>query len=137
MAQLNIRIDDSLKTKAEKACSDMGLTLSAAINVFLTKVANERRIPFEITADPFYSDEHIAMMEKRICNAKMVRKASGLYFYITCYVSKKEYIPTDKEVGIDFGIEHNLTLSDGNIFDVSVKESKMIKHLSKRSTDHG
>ena len=85
MAQLNFRIDDSLKTKAEKACSDIGLTLSAAINVFLTKVANERRIPFEITADPFYSDEHIAIMEKRIYNAKMVRKASGLYFYITCY----------------------------------------------------
>ena len=70
--------------------------------------------------------------EAEICNAKMVRKASGLYFYITCYVSKKEYIPTDKEVGIDFGIEHNLTLSDGNIFDIFVKESKMIKRLSKK-----
>ncbi len=70
MAQLNFRIDDSLKTKAEKACSDMGLTLSAAINIFLTKVANERRIPFEVTADPFYSEEHIAMLEKRIADMK-------------------------------------------------------------------
>lgn len=70
MAQLNFRIDDSLKTKAERACSDMGLTLSAAINIFLTKVANERRIPFEVTADPFYSEEHIAMLEKRITDMK-------------------------------------------------------------------
>ena len=70
MAQLNFRIDDSLKIKAERACSDMGLTLSAAINICLTKVANERRIPFEVTADPFYSEEHIAMLEKRIADMK-------------------------------------------------------------------
>ena len=70
MAQVNFRIDDSIKAKAERACSDMGLTLSSAVNIFLTKVANERRIPFEITADPFYSDEHIAMLEKRIADLK-------------------------------------------------------------------
>ena len=50
MAQLNFRIDDELKSRAEKACADMGLTMSAAINIFLTKVAMERRIPFEIIA---------------------------------------------------------------------------------------
>ena len=70
MAQVNFRIDDSIKAKAENACSAMGLTLSSAINIFLTKVANERRIPFEISADPFYSEEHIAMLEKRIADLK-------------------------------------------------------------------
>ena len=35
----------------------MGMTMFAAINICLTKVANERRIPFEVSADPFYSDE--------------------------------------------------------------------------------
>ncbi len=48
----------------------MGLTMSAAVNIFLTKVANERRIPFEVSADPFYSDEHIAMLERRISDLK-------------------------------------------------------------------
>ena len=70
MAQLNFKVDDSIMEKAEKACSDMGLTLSSAINIFITKVANEGRIPFEITADPFYSDEHAAMLEKRITDMK-------------------------------------------------------------------
>ena len=74
MAQVNFRIDDSIKAKAEKACSAMGLTLSSAINIFLTKVANERRIPFEISADPFYSEEHIAMLEKRIADLKAGKK---------------------------------------------------------------
>ena len=74
MAQVNFRIDDSIKAKAENACSAMGLTLSSAINIFLTKVANERRIPFEISADPFYSEEHIAMLEKRIADLKAGKK---------------------------------------------------------------
>lgn len=42
MAQLNFRIDDNIKIKAENACNAMGLTISAAINIFLTKVANEK-----------------------------------------------------------------------------------------------
>ena len=66
MAQVSFRIDDNTKAKAESACAAMGMTMSAAINIFLTKVANERRIPFEVSADPFYSDEHIEMLEKSI-----------------------------------------------------------------------
>ena len=70
MAQVNFRIDDSIKARAESACAAMGLTMTTAINIFLTKVANERRIPFEVAADPFYSDEHIAMLERRIADIK-------------------------------------------------------------------
>ena len=73
MAQVSFRIDDNIKSKAESACAAMGLTMSAAINIFLTKVANERRIPFEISADPFYSDEHIAMLERRVADIKAGR----------------------------------------------------------------
>ncbi len=70
MAQVNFRIDDNLKTKAENACSAMGLTLSSAITIFLTKVANENRIPFEISADPFYSKENMEVLKRRIVDAK-------------------------------------------------------------------
>ena len=55
---------------AGKALSDMGLTMSAAITMFLVKVGRERRIPFEITADPFYSAENIAELERRIESIK-------------------------------------------------------------------
>lgn len=66
MAQVNFRVDDTVKAKAERACADMGLTMSSAINIFLVKVANEKRIPFEVSVDPFYSDEHIAILKRRI-----------------------------------------------------------------------
>ena len=76
MAQVNFRVDDNIKAKAENACAAMGLTMTSAINIFLTKVANERRIPFEISADPFYSEEHIAMLEKRAADMKAKKNVS-------------------------------------------------------------
>jgi addiction module RelB/DinJ family antitoxin len=49
-AQVSVRIDEAVKAGAERALEEMGLTMSAAITVFLKKVARERRIPFEINA---------------------------------------------------------------------------------------
>ena len=66
MAQVNFRIDDKIKEKAESVCSQMGLTMSTAINIFLTKLANEQRIPFEVAIDPFYSEENMARLRKSI-----------------------------------------------------------------------
>ena len=51
---------------AEQALNDMGLTMSAAITVFLKKIGRERRIPFEISADPFYSERNINYLNKVI-----------------------------------------------------------------------
>ena len=66
MTQVNFRIEDDVKANAEAALKDMGLTMSTAITMFLVKVGRERRIPFEVTADPFYSAENIAELERRI-----------------------------------------------------------------------
>lgn len=65
MAQVNFRIEDEVKANAEKALREMGLNMSTAINLFLVKVAREKRIPFEVNADPFYSPENIAELERR------------------------------------------------------------------------
>ncbi|EHI54566.1 hypothetical protein HMPREF9333_02255 [Johnsonella ignava ATCC 51276] len=70
MAQVNFRIDDTIKAKAESACTAMGLTMSTAINIFLTKLANEQRIPFEIAVDPFYSEKNLEELERRISNLR-------------------------------------------------------------------
>ena len=60
MAQtnINIRIDEDLKRDFDAVCNDLGLTMTAAINVFATTVTRRKAIPFEITAeeDPFYSE---------------------------------------------------------------------------------
>ncbi|MCR5607704.1 MAG: type II toxin-antitoxin system RelB/DinJ family antitoxin [Lachnospiraceae bacterium] len=74
MTQVNFRIDDEVKENAESALKDMGLTMSAAITMFLTKVGRERRIPFEITADadPFYSPANIERLKKSIAQMETV-----------------------------------------------------------------
>lgn len=51
MAQISLRVDDEVKRGAEQVLSDIGLSMSAAINVFLRKVAREQRIPFELSAE--------------------------------------------------------------------------------------
>ncbi|MFR4337701.1 MAG: type II toxin-antitoxin system RelB/DinJ family antitoxin [Lachnospira pectinoschiza] len=55
MAQISLRVDDEIKHKAEKTLDEIGLSMSTAINIFLKTVVRENRIPFELTADPFYS----------------------------------------------------------------------------------
>ena len=45
MTQVNFRIEEDVKNNAEKALKDMGLTMSAAITMFLVKVGREKRIP--------------------------------------------------------------------------------------------
>lgn len=61
MSMVNFRLDDEVKKNMEEACKEMGLSMTAAFTIFATKVGRERRIPFEVSADPFYSDKHIAM----------------------------------------------------------------------------
>ncbi len=66
MTQVNFRIDDEVKENAERALKAMGLNMSTAITMFLTKVGREQRIPFEITSDPFYSEKNMKYLEKVI-----------------------------------------------------------------------
>lgn len=64
MTQINIRVDSDVKKKAEQACDEIGISLSSAINIYLKKLGREKRIPFEVSADPFYSEENIERLRK-------------------------------------------------------------------------
>lgn len=70
MAQtmINFRIDEKIKKEMEKICREMGMSMTTAFTIFATKVTKERRIPFEITADPFYSESNIKYLEKVIAD---------------------------------------------------------------------
>lgn len=63
VVNVNFKLDADVKKSMEKACSDMGLSMSAAFTLFAKKVGRERRIPFEISADPFYSESNIQYLE--------------------------------------------------------------------------
>jgi DNA-damage-inducible protein J len=70
---INFRMDADLKNNMEKVCRDLGLTLTAAFIIFATKVAREKRIPFEVAVDPFYSDQNMARLKKSIAQMESTR----------------------------------------------------------------
>ena len=71
--QINLRIDEDVKRSAEKVLDDIGLSMSAAITVFLKKVSREHRIPFEVSADSFYSESNMRYLEQRMEDYKAGR----------------------------------------------------------------
>ncbi len=70
MAQISLRVDDDVKRNAEKTFEEIGLSMSSAINIFLKTVARENRIPFELSAEPFYSARNIRYLEEIMRDVK-------------------------------------------------------------------
>jgi DNA-damage-inducible protein J len=66
MAQVNVRIDDNVKKEAEEVFDEMGMPMTTAVTIFLKTVVRERRIPFEITADPFYSEYNMRYLDQKM-----------------------------------------------------------------------
>ncbi len=60
---VNFKLDSDVKKSMEKACSDLGLSMTAAFTIFAKKVGREKRIPFEVSVDPFYSDTNMRYLE--------------------------------------------------------------------------
>ena len=67
---VNFKLDADVKKSMEQACSDMGLSMSAAFTIFAKKVGREKRIPFEVSADPFYSESNIRYLEQKMADYK-------------------------------------------------------------------
>ena len=68
MAQtlINFRIDEATKKQMEQICNELGITMSTAFNIFAKKVIREKRIPFDVSIDPFYSESNMKALSKSI-----------------------------------------------------------------------
>ena len=62
-------MDPDLKRSMEEVCAEMGLSMTTAFTIFAKKVSREHRIPFEVSADPFYSESNInhLLLDSIIC----------------------------------------------------------------------
>ena len=49
-AEINFRVDEEVKKRATELLSQMGMDMSAALNVFLKALVREQSIPFRVTA---------------------------------------------------------------------------------------
>ena len=67
---VNFRLDEDVKKSMERTCSELGLSMSAAFTIFAKKVGREKRIPFEVAVDPFYSESNIRYLENIVRDIK-------------------------------------------------------------------
>ncbi|MCC8999142.1 MAG: type II toxin-antitoxin system RelB/DinJ family antitoxin [Candidatus Contendobacter sp.] len=73
---VHIRVDETLKTQAADTLAAMGLSLSDAVRVFLTRVVAEQSLPFELKAPN--AETRAAMAEAdRIVNTRRARFADA------------------------------------------------------------
>lgn len=56
-SMLHVRVDNKLKAEAAEKLSDIGLTVSDAVRILLTRVVNEGGLPVALTADPEAYDQ--------------------------------------------------------------------------------
>lgn len=68
MAQsmVNIRMDEDLKKSMEQVCKELGMSMTTAFTIFAKKVSREKRIPFEVSVDPFYSESNMEFLRQGI-----------------------------------------------------------------------
>lgn len=55
---VNFRMDADLKKSMEQVCSELGISMTTAFTIFAKKVSREKRIPFDVSVDPFYSESN-------------------------------------------------------------------------------
>ena len=66
---VNFRMDEDLKQNMEETCKDLGMNMTTAFTIFAKKMSRERRIPFDVSVDPFYSEASQAYLKQVIADA--------------------------------------------------------------------
>ncbi len=74
-ATVNFRMDASLKKSLEATCKELGLTATSAYTMFAAKVVREKRIPFEVAIDPFYSESNMKRLRSSIAQMRHLELA--------------------------------------------------------------
>lgn len=88
-----IRIDSNLKKQAEDVLSQLGMTMSGTINMFLTQIVREKAVPLNLSLSPqdrTALDDILAVREER---------RNGFKGYDADYVLKEmdEIISSEKK----------------------------------------
>ena len=64
MATITVRLDDNLKNNFAKTCDELGMDMTTAFTIFAKKVSREKKIPFEVSYDPFYSESNMNYLKQ-------------------------------------------------------------------------
>lgn len=72
MAQtlVNVPMDENLRKNMEQTCQELGMNMTTAFTIFAKKVSREKRIPFDVSIDPFYSESNLQAIAESLEQAK-------------------------------------------------------------------
>ena len=63
---VNFRMEEEDKKGMEEVCKELGMNMSTAFKIFAKKMKREKRIPFDVSVDPFYSEENMNYLKRVI-----------------------------------------------------------------------
>ena len=63
---INFRLEKALKNELDILCGEIGMTVTTAFTIFAKKFVRERRLPFIVDADPFYSEKNMERLKRSI-----------------------------------------------------------------------
>ena len=66
MTTVSVRMDDNLKRDFDSICNELGLSMTTAITLLAKKMTREKRLPFDVSLDPFYSASNMAALNESI-----------------------------------------------------------------------
>lgn len=83
---LHVRVDEQLKAQATEVLADVGLTVSDAVRIFLTRVTREGGLPAGLASDPqahdawFRAKVHEALADSRpaVPHGEVMNEAQAL-----------------------------------------------------------
>jgi DNA-damage-inducible protein J len=71
-SMLHVRVDDQLKAQATETLARVGLTISDAVRILLTRIAKEGGLPVGLTSDP---EAHDAWFRAKVLDALNDKRA--------------------------------------------------------------
>ena len=63
---ISVRMDAQLKQQFDSVCNDLGLSMSTAVTMLAKKMTRDKRLPFEVSLDPFYSQSNLSALSESI-----------------------------------------------------------------------
>ena len=77
---INFRLEKDLKNELDILCGEIGMTVTTAFTIFAKKFVRERRLPFIVDADPFYSEKNMERLKRSI---EQLETKGGTVYEIT------------------------------------------------------
>lgn len=67
---LSVRMDDKLKNDFDSVCAELGMSMSTAVTMLAKKMTREKRLPFDLSLDPFYSRSNMDALRESVAQMK-------------------------------------------------------------------